>query len=48
MRKKDKNFKIQYKFEDKILSLKFKTVQDFYILIFGRIKILCHLRMIQN
>lgn len=29
MRKKDKNFKIQYKFEDKILSLKFKTVQDF-------------------
>lgn len=27
--KKDKNFKIQYKFEDKILSLKFKTVQDF-------------------
>lgn len=29
MKRKDGNFKIQYKFKDKILSLKFKTVQDF-------------------
>lgn len=29
MQRKDNNLKIHYKFEDKILSLKFKTVQDF-------------------
>lgn len=29
MKRKDGNFIIQYKFKDKILSLKFKTVQDF-------------------
>ena len=29
MRRKDKNFKIQYKVDDKILSLRFETIQDF-------------------
>ena len=29
MRRKDKKFKIQYKVDDKILSLRFETIQDF-------------------
>ena len=29
MRKKDKKLKIQYKVDDKILSLRFETIQDF-------------------
>ena len=29
MRRKDKKFKIQYKVDDKILSLRFETIRDF-------------------
>lgn len=36
MRKKDKNFKIQYKVDDKILSLRFETIQDFLETVFPK------------
>ena len=29
MRRKDKKFKIQYKVDDKVLSLRFETIRDF-------------------
>lgn len=36
MRRKDKNFKIQYKVDDKILSLRFETIQDFLKTVFPK------------
>lgn len=36
MRKKDKKFKIQYKVDDKILSLRFETIQDFLETVFPK------------
>lgn len=36
MRRKDKKFKIQYKVDDKILSLRFETIQDFLETVFPK------------